>query len=46
MDQTLSESGRGNRPDILTQNPSFVMPAKEDTYGSIEGLMNHFETVM
>jgi NADH:ubiquinone oxidoreductase subunit D len=24
----------------------FVMPAKEDTYGSIEGLMNHFESVM
>jgi len=46
VDQTLQGGQRGDRPDVLTQDPIFVMPAKEDAYGSIEGLMNHFELVM
>lgn len=46
VDQTLQGGQRGSRPDVLTQDPIFVMPAKEDTYGSIEGLMNHFELIM
>ena len=46
VDQTLQGGQRGERADILTGDRTMVMPAKEDTYGSIEGLMNHFETVM
>jgi NADH-quinone oxidoreductase subunit D len=46
VDQTLQGGQRGDRPNVLVQDPTKVMPAKEDTYGSIEGLMNHFETVM
>jgi NADH-quinone oxidoreductase subunit D len=46
VDQTLAESGRGFRTDVLASNPGVVLPAKEDAYGSIEGLMNHFELIM
>ena len=46
VDQTLQGGQRGDRPEILSGDRTKVMPAKEDTYGSIEGLMNHFETVM
>ena len=46
VDQTLQGGQRGDRAAVLSVDPRFVMPAKEDTYGSIEGLMNHFETVM
>jgi NADH-quinone oxidoreductase subunit D len=46
VDQTLQGGQRGDRPDVLVKDPIFVLPAKEDAYGSIEGLMNHFELVM
>jgi NADH:ubiquinone oxidoreductase subunit D len=46
VDQTLQGGQRGDRPGVLASQPAFVMPAKEDTYGSIEGLMNHFMLVM
>ncbi len=46
MDQTLAGSGRDDAAAIRAAAPSFVMPPKEETYGSIEGLMNHFESVM
>ncbi len=46
VDQTLAESGRGFRPGVLAGSPEAVLPAKEDAYGSIEGLMNHFELIM
>ena len=46
VDQTLQGGQRGDRPGILSGDRAVVMPAKEDTYGSIEGLMNHFENVM
>jgi len=46
VDQTLEGSGRGVRDQVLAPNPVDVLPAKEETYGSIEGLMNHFELIM
>jgi NADH-quinone oxidoreductase subunit D len=46
VDQTLQGGQRGDRPNVLSGDRAMVMPAKEDTYGSIEGLMNHFETIM
>jgi NADH-quinone oxidoreductase subunit D len=46
VDQTLAESGRGFRPNVMTTDAAVTLPAKEDTYGSIEGLMNHFELIM
>jgi len=46
VDQTLAGGQRGDRRNVSSTNPSVVMPSKEDTYGSIEGLMNHFEIVM
>lgn len=46
VDQTLQGAGRGFHADISSPSRSAILPAKEDTYGSIEGLMNHFELVM
>jgi len=46
VDQTLEGSGRGAREGILTGRRTAALPSKEETYGSIEGLMNHFELVM
>lgn len=31
---------------IMSNDPRVVMPSKEQVYGSIEGLMNHFKLVM
>lgn len=31
---------------IRTDDPRVAMPAKEEVYGSIEGLMNHFKLIM
>ncbi len=46
VDQTLAEGQRGFRRNVAVTDPSVVLPSKEDTYGSIEGLMNHFELIM
>jgi len=44
--RTLAGAGRDKAPGLLVQDPALVMPPKEETYGSIEGLMNQFERVM
>ncbi|OGR88322.1 MAG: hypothetical protein A3J74_03220 [Elusimicrobia bacterium RIFCSPHIGHO2_02_FULL_57_9] len=46
VDQTLQACGRGAREMVATADRSVVLPVKEDTYGNIEGLMNHFEMIM
>ncbi|MDE2236433.1 MAG: hypothetical protein KGK30_00955, partial [Elusimicrobia bacterium] len=46
VDQTLRGGQRGERGAILSAEPASTLPAKEDVYGSIEGLMNHFELIM
>ncbi|MDP3919220.1 MAG: NADH-quinone oxidoreductase subunit D [Candidatus Omnitrophota bacterium] len=45
-DPTLEGSGRGIYEKIESGNKEAMMPPKEMTYSSIEGLMNHFKTVM
>jgi NADH-quinone oxidoreductase subunit D len=46
VDQTLEGMGRETLGDVRSVNRSVTLPAKEQTYGNIEGLMNHFELVM
>jgi NADH-quinone oxidoreductase subunit D len=46
VDQTLEGMGRGEREGVVAPERKLVIPVKEETYGSIEGLMNHFELVM
>ena len=43
---TLEGSGRAHHPSIATDEKRAFLPPKEDTYGNIEGLMNHFKLVM
>jgi NADH-quinone oxidoreductase subunit D len=43
---TLEGSGRLQSPSISTGEKRVFLPPKEDTYGNIEGLMNHFKLVM
>ena len=43
---TLEGSGRAQRPSIAAEEKRTFLPPKEDTYGNIEGLMNHFKLVM
>ncbi|MGH9464722.1 MAG: NADH-quinone oxidoreductase subunit D [Thermoanaerobaculia bacterium] len=45
-DQTLEGAGRAEAPAIAADEAVAVLPPKEETYGSIEGLMNHFELIM
>jgi NADH-quinone oxidoreductase subunit D len=45
-DPTLEGSGRAQHPFIAAAERRAFLPAKEDTYGNIEGLMNHFKLVM
>ncbi|MBI5242925.1 MAG: hypothetical protein HY922_04470 [Elusimicrobia bacterium] len=45
-DPVIEGSGRTSKPDIAADRPEVVLPSKEETYGSIEGLMRHFELVM
>jgi NADH:ubiquinone oxidoreductase subunit D len=45
-DPTLEGSGRDRRPFILTPDKLVALPAKEEVYGNIEGLMNHFKLIM
>ena len=43
---TLEGSGRVQHPSIAADEKRAFLPPKEDTYGNIEGLMNHFKLVM
>ncbi len=46
VDQTLDGMGREAFGDIKAADRAVTLPAKEQTYTNIEGLMNHFELVM
>ncbi|MCG3175652.1 MAG: NADH-quinone oxidoreductase subunit 4 [Candidatus Omnitrophica bacterium] len=45
-DPTLEGTGRDGHTTVYSANKRVALPAKEDTYGNIEGLMNHFKLVM
>jgi len=45
-DPTLQGSGETARDTIGVEEKRVFLPPKEDTYGNIEGLMNHFKLVM
>jgi len=45
-DPTLEGSGKRFHPMIKTLAKDVSLPPKEDAYGNIEGLMNHFKMVM
>lgn len=46
LDPTLQGSTKQFYKGISAAKKDVVLPAKEDTYGNIEGLMNHFKLVM
>jgi NADH-quinone oxidoreductase subunit D len=46
VDQTLEGMGKDTHGDVRAANRWATLPAKENTYTNIEGLMNHFELVM
>ena len=46
LDPTLQGSTRKYHDAINADRKDVVLPAKENTYGNIEGLMNHFKLVM
>lgn len=46
FDPTLAGSHEYQYPGIQTGNKRAILPAKEDTYSNIEGLMNHFKLIM
>jgi NADH-quinone oxidoreductase subunit D len=45
-DPTLDGTTKPFHETVYTKNKRVSLPAKEDTYGNIEGLMNHFKLVM
>ena len=45
-DPTLEGAHKDQYPAIEAAEKRAVLPAKEDTYGNIEGLMNHFKIIM
>jgi NADH-quinone oxidoreductase subunit D len=45
-DPTLEGSAKPLHPDIGAAEKRAFLPSKEDTYGNIEGLMQHFKLVM
>jgi len=45
-DPTLDGSAKPVRVSIATAEKRVFLPSKEDTYGNIEGLMQHFKLVM
>ncbi len=46
LDPTLEGSTRGPHGAVNANEKRAVLPPKEDTYGNIEGLMQHFKLVM
>ncbi len=46
LDPTLQGSTKKYHEAINADDKGVVLPAKEETYGNIEGLMNHFKLVM
>ncbi len=46
LDPTLEGSTKKFHEAIYAGRKDVVLPAKENTYGNIEGLMNHFKLVM
>jgi len=46
LDPTLEGSTRGFHDAVNANEKRAVLPAKEDTYGNIEGLMHHFKLIM
>ena len=45
-DPTLEGSGKAQRSSIAAEEKRVFLPAKEDAYGNIEGLMQQFKLVM
>lgn len=45
-DPTLDGSTKLYHDNVYAKEKNVSLPAKEDTYGNIEGLMNHFKLVM
>ena len=46
LDPTLQGSTKRYHENVYAKEKNVALPAKEDTYGNIEGLMNHFKLVM
>ncbi len=46
LDPTLEGSTKKYKAGISAERKDVVLPAKEEAYGNIEGLMNHFKLVM
>jgi len=46
LDPTLYGSTKRFHENVYAKEKNVSLPAKEDTYGNIEGLMNHFKLVM
>ncbi|MBI4352927.1 MAG: NADH-quinone oxidoreductase subunit D [Candidatus Omnitrophica bacterium] len=45
-DSTLEGTTKRFHDNVYSSDRRVALPAKEDTYGNIEGLMNHFKLVM
>jgi NADH-quinone oxidoreductase subunit D len=46
VEPTLEGTERPFHVRVMTHDKRVALPSKEDTYGNIEGLMNHFKLVM
>jgi NADH-quinone oxidoreductase subunit D len=46
VEPTLEGTERPFHERVMTDNKRVVLPTKGDTYGNIEGLMNHFKLIM
>ncbi len=46
VEPTLEGTERPYHNRIMTDDKHVALPSKEDTYGNIEGLMNHFKLIM
>ncbi len=46
VDPTLDGTEKRFQARMAPRDRSVILPSKEDTYGNIEGLMNHFKLIM